>query len=375
MLRRFVVAAVFLLVVAICGGLVWFNFFRDKMIGEFFAGMQPPPQTISATEVAAKTWTPGIVAIGTTRAVNGVELAVQVGGLVEEIRFKANDHVKTGQVLVQLDDDVLRADLADAQASIAVNQATLDRSQQLRQRGYDSQASYDQAVAAVGAARSKMARTEAIINQKAVKAPFAGVIGIPRIDPGQYLEPGTVVATLQDLDAMRVDFTVPEQFLDDIKPGQTVRFGLTENDLPYVGKITGIDPRVDPQTRLVAVQALLDNNKDNPLLPGRFMQVRIELPAEPNVVTVPQTAVITSLYGDYVFTVEKDDKVQPPREVARQVFVKVGRRDRGQIEIASGLQPGQTVVISGQNKLQGGSTVKIDNSANLNQIAAGEPVR
>jgi membrane fusion protein (multidrug efflux system) len=368
MKRRIVVASVFLLVALLCGGLVWFNFFRDKMIAEFFAGMKPPPQTVSATEVQAKTWTPGITAIGTTRAANGVQLAAEIAGLVKEIRFKANDRVAAGQVLVQLDDAIERADLLEAESSIKLSQATLSRRQTLRARGYDSEASYDEAEASLSTAKSKLAKTQAVIDQKALKAPFAGTIGIARIDPGQYVQPGTVVATLQNLDSMRVDFTVPQQMAGQVKIGQTVRFGLAEADLPFVGKITGIDPRVDPQTRLIAVQALLDNNRGGDLLPGQFVHVRVELPAEPNIVTVPQTAAVTSLYGDYVFVVQKDGEAQ----TAKQVFVKLGRRNGSELEIASGLQPGQTVVVSGQNKLQAGSAVKIDNSVDLQRLAETE---
>lgn len=368
MKRRIVVASVFLLVAALCGGLVWFNFFRDKMITEFFATMKRPAQTVSASEVKAKTWTPGIIAIGTARAANGVELAAEIGGLVKEIRFKANDRVAAGQIVVQLDDAIERADLLEAQSSIKLNQATLDRRQTLRARGFDSDASYDEAEAGLSTAKSKLAKTQAVIDQKALKAPFAGTIGIPRIDPGQYVQAGTVVATLQNLDSMRVDFTVPEQMAGQVRIGQPVRFGLTETDLPFAGKITGIDPRVDPQTRLIAVQALLENNRTTDLMPGQFVHVRVELPAEPNVVTVPQTAAVTSLYGDYVFVVEKDGEAQ----TAKQVFVKLGRRNGSELEIASGLQPGQTVVVSGQNKLQAGAAVKIDNSVDLQRIAETE---
>ncbi len=368
MKRRIVVASVFLLVAALCGGLVWFNFFRDKMIAEFFAGMKPPAQTVSATEVQAKTWTPGITAIGTTRAANGVELAAETAGLVKEIRFKANDRVKAGQVVVQLDDAVERADLLEAESAIKLNQATLERRQTLRERGYNSAASYDEAEAGLSTAKSKLAKTQAVIDQKALKAPFAGTIGIARIDPGQYVQAGTVVATLQNLDSMRVDFTVPEQMGNRVKIGQSVRFGLTENDLPLVGKITGIDPRVDPQTRLIAVQALLENSDGADLMPGQFVHARVELPPEPGIITVPQTAAVTSLYGDYVFVVEKNGEAQ----TAKQVFVKLGRRNGAELEITSGLQPGQMVVVSGQNKLQPGAAVKIDNSVDLQRIAETE---
>lgn len=291
-MRRRVGVLVALLAAAICAALVGFNFFRDAMIAKFFAHMQPPAQTVSATTVETRVWSPGIAAIGTARAENGVELAVQIGGLVKEIRFQPNQKVAAGTVLVQIDDAVERADLIDAEAAVRLGEANLERSTTLRSRGFNSQANLDQIEAQLSAARSKHARYSAVIDQKAVKAPFSGTIGISRINPGQYLQPGTVVATLQSLDRMKVDFTVPEQTRDKIAMGQDVRFGTSDAKLDHVGKIIGIDPRIDPQTRLVSVQALVNDSGDGTVIPGQFLRVRVDLPPEPNVVTVPQTAVV-----------------------------------------------------------------------------------
>ncbi|WP_406856220.1 efflux RND transporter periplasmic adaptor subunit [Alsobacter sp. KACC 23698] len=372
MKRRLVVTLVFLLAVGLCGALVWFNFFRDKMIANFFATMQRPAQTVSATQARAITWTPGISAIGTARAEKGVELAVEIGGVVREIRFKANQRLNQGDVVVQLDDSIERADLVDAQAAVKLSEANLERSTTLRQRGFDTQAAFDQVIAQLATARSRLQRIQAVIDQKALKAPFAGTIGIPRINPGQYLQPGTVVATYQNLQSMKVDFTVPEQMISRVKAGQPIRTGVSDDQLTHVGKITGIDPRVDPQTRLVSVQAVVDDNRDEAIVPGQFLRVRVELPPEPNIVTVPQTAVIASLYGDYVFALEEEKQGEKTRLVVKQVFVKVGRREGGISEITSGVQAGQTVVASGQNKLTPGAAVKIDNSIDVTKIAAGQ---
>jgi membrane fusion protein, multidrug efflux system len=368
--RRIVVSLVFLFTVLLCAGLVGFNFFKEKMIADFFANMQQPPQAVSAAKVEAKTWTPSISAIGTARAANGVELAFETPGIVKEIKFKANQSVRQGDVLVQLDDTVERADIQDVQAAVKTAESSFDRAKSLSSRGYGTEANLDQASALLAAARSRLARLEATIEQKALKAPFSGVIGIPRVDVGQYLQPGSVIASFQDLDSMKVDFTVPEQMADDVKLDQEVRLGVNESDLPFKGKITGKDPRVDPKTRLVSVQALIEDNKDRALLPGQFVHVEVILPQEPNVVTVPQTAVITSLYGDYVYTIEKEEKAGKQVDVARQVFVKTGRRRGGSLEVLSGIQVGQQVVASGQNKLQAGATVKIDNSIDVTKLDA-----
>jgi membrane fusion protein (multidrug efflux system) len=372
MKRRIVVSLVFLFAILLCAGLVGFNFFRDKMIGDFFANMQQPPQTVTAAKVEAKTWTPSISAIGTARAANGVELAFETPGIVKEIKFKANQSIRQGDVLVQLDDTVERADIQDVQANVKTAESNFERARSLSSRGYGTEANLDQASALLAAARSRLARLEATIDQKALKAPFSGVIGISRVDVGQYLQPGSVIASFQDLDSMKVDFTVPEQMADDVKLGQEVRLGVNESDLPFKGRITGKDPRVDPKTRLVSVQALIEDNKDRALLPGQFLHVEVILPQEPNVITVPQTAVITSLYGDYVYTIEQEEKAGNQVQVARQVFVKTGRRRGGTLEVLSGIQAGQQVVASGQNKLQAGATVKIDNSIDVTKLDASK---
>lgn len=372
MKRRIVVWLVVGLVALLCAGLIGFNIFRDKMIANFFATMQPPAQTIAATPVQQREWAPGIPAIGTARASSGVELASQLGGVVRQINIVANKRFAKGDILVQLEDAIERADLADAEASLKLADDNLERSRSLQTKGYTPQASYDQALAQQASAQARVARLKAVIDQKAIKAPFNGVAGISRVDLGQYLQPGTVVTTFQDLSSMRVDFRVPEQFADKLKVGQPVRVGVDENSLNFTGTIIGIDPRVDPQTRLLSVQAMVTENKDEAILPGQFLQVRVQLPTEQNVMTVPQTALVSSLYGDYVFAVEDQKKDGKDIKQVKQVFVKAGRRDGGMVEIVSGLKPGQVIVVAGQNKLQSGGTVNIDNSIDVSKLAASE---
>jgi membrane fusion protein (multidrug efflux system) len=371
-MKRRVIASLFvLLVLLLCAGLVWFNFFKTQKINEFFANSKPPVQTVSTTEVRSRSWQPGITAIGTARAAQGVQLAVQANGLIKEIRFKANDKVKAGDVLVQLDDAVERADLYDAQTAVKINEIALARSQTLKRKGFDSQAALDTALGALEAARGKLANTQAVIETKVLKAPFTGTIGIPSIDLGQYVSAGTVVATLQDLDNMVVDFTVPEQMVQALSLGQPILFGLAENRLDLTGEITGIDPRGDPLTRLVNVRASISASADKGIIPGRFVQVRVQLPEEQGVVTVPQTSVVTSLYGDYVYKVVPNDAEAAARNsmLIRQVFVKTGRLNEGNVEVLDGLAPGDVIVSAGQNKLQPGAKVKIDNSIDITKPA------
>ena len=381
MIKRFILALVF--VALVCGGLVGFNMFRAKAIQGFFASMKRPAVIVSVADVVPVTWQPAIDAFGTVSASQGTDVAVELGGVVNAIMFKANERVTAGQVLVQIDDAVESADQLGIQSNLAMSKEALDRAKSLSQRGVGTTVAVELAQAAFNKSQSDLARLQATLNLKAIKAPFSGIIGIPRINLGQYVQPATVVATLQDLDKMKVDFTVPEQALGSLRIGQPAHFGLTPDRMTYSGEVTGIDPKIDPQTRLVSVQALIDNPNDE-LRPGQFIRIRVELPEEKDVIAVSQTAITTSLYGDYAFVVEeaKPDPAAPaapaagapaaagPGLVVRQVFVKTGRRNGATIEILSGLKSGERIVTAGQNRLSNGAPVKIDNTVDPTKPAA-----
>lgn len=380
-MKRFITVAVIVLLVAlICGGIIWFNFFRDKMIANFFAHFPVPTVTVSDIEVKPVTWTPGVDAVGTVSAAEGVDVATQVGGVVKAIDFKANDKVQSGALLVQIDDSVDRAGLAAAVSTVAVSQDALTRAQALVDRNVGTVADLQTAQNKLDQARGSLDQLKATIAQKAITAPFSGTVGIPKIDVGQYLQAGTVVATLQNLDNMKVDFTVPEQQVSSVKIGQPVKVGLTDDAMTLSGTITGIDPKIDPTSRLVSVQAKVANTGAL-LKPGQFVHVRAELPAEPNVISLPQTAVTISLYGSYVYQVAPAEPATAtaaaapatasaapaaPNLVAKQIFVQTGRRSSDQIEIVKGVDPGMEIVTAGQNKLSNGSAIAIDNSVALN---------
>ncbi len=361
MIKRFLIAIV--LSGLICGGLVYFNFFRDQKIAEFFANMPRPAVTVSTIEVQPQVWKPGIEAIGTIVASRGVEIGSRAGGIVKEILFEPNDKVEQGQLLVQLDDELEQADLIAAKANVTRDQQALERAQTLSKRGVSSTSTLEAASAALDASRSLLERVEAQIRLKRITAPFSGTIGLRRVDIGEYLNVGSVVATLQDLSTMKVDFSVPEQQIRDVDLGQKVLVGLSSDELKYSGKISGIEPKIDPGSRLVSMQAEVAN-ADHMLRPGQFAIVRIELPSEKNVIALPQTAVVPSLYGAYVYAVREDEAAEgdEPKLVARQVFVTPGRRYEGGIEIIDGLKAGDVVVTAGQNKLSSGAAVAVDNS-------------
>ncbi|MBD1546162.1 efflux RND transporter periplasmic adaptor subunit [Roseibium aggregatum] len=366
MIKRFIIAII--LIVLVCGGLVGFNLFKEQKIAEYFANRPRPTVTVSTVTAEAQSWKPGIEAIGTVGARQGVDVASRAAGIVTGILFAANDQIEKGQLLVQLDDEEEQATLIAAKANEARDSQALKRATTLVDKGVSSTSALDDAKAALDASRSVMERVKAQINLKKIRAPFSGTIGIPKIDVGEYLPAGTVIATLQDLKVMKVDFTVAEQRLSEVHIGQPLHLGLAEDAMGYEGKITGIDPKIDPQSRLVSIQAEVGNS-DGALRPGQFAFVRIDLPQENNIIALPQTAVVQSLYGTYVYMVAEDDKAPAAADgkkklVARQVFVKVGRRFGGKIEITDGVKPGDVIVSAGQNKLTVGSPVTIDNTVN-----------
>lgn len=371
MLKRLILAIIFLAIVV--GGLVGFNLFRKQAIQNHFANMPKQVMTVSTYTVEPMVWTPGIEAIGTANASQGVDLTFQVSGVVNDILFQANEQVKTGQLLAKLDDEIEKADVAAAKAEAALNELNFKRAQTLRTQGVGAVSNVDTTAAAAASANAQVAKLQAVLDKRLLTAPFDGIIGIPRIDVGQYVTAGSHIATLQNLDTMRVDFSVPEGSLSQIYIGQEVQAGADLQNLIATGSITGIDPRINASSRMVAVRAVVKNDAKT-LTPGQFVQVKIVLPTEEDVLALPQTAVITSLYGDYVFLVRpvqaEEGKEAPvdaegkPQLSIDQVFVTTGRRSGQMVEILKGLSKGDQVVSAGQNRLAAKMYVQIDNSVN-----------
>lgn len=370
MIKRFIIAIILLVIIG--GGLVGFNLFRAQAIKDYFANMKQPSQAVSTIDVKPGKWLAGIEALGSARAEDGVNLTFQIDGIIKEIMFKPNQIVKKGDLLVQLDDEIQKADLAASKAEAELSEQNYKRAQTLRTQGVGAVSNVDTTAAALSSAKANVAKSQATLDLKRLIAPFSGVIGISRVDIGQFMAPGTVVATLQNVDTMRVDFSVPEQELKNLSMGQEVHIGASASDYAFKGKIVGIDPKIDPASRLVSVQAQVDNS-DKTLVPGQFVQVRVILPEEDNVVILPLTTVVTSLYGDYVFTVVKkeadknaaaDTAEKADDLVLHQIFVKLGRRTGNNVEILSGVKDGDVVVTSGQNRLSNGMSAHINNEVN-----------
>ena len=349
-----------LLLAVLVGALVGFNAFRAHMIAQFFANNKPPPITVSVVEAKSEVVPNLLTAVGDLAAVHQVNVTSDVSGRVTEILFKPGAHVAAGTPLVQLFDAPDQGDLANFKAQATVAQLSLDRAKQLAARQFGPQATVDQAQAAYDQAMAGIAKTEAIISQKLVRAPFAGDLGVRHVEVGQYLTAGTAIVSLTDLSELYANFTVPEKDSGQLKVGQTVRLGVDAYPgRTFEGKITTIEPQVATETRNIRVQATIAN-PEHILKPGMFVTTTVVLPDKPPVVTVPETAVDYTLYGDSVFliTEKKEDDGKTSLSAVR-TFVQSGNRVNGRAEILKGVKAGDRVVAVGQLKLQSGAAVAI----------------
>jgi multidrug efflux system membrane fusion protein len=358
---------VLLLLGLVFGSFYAYDRFRSQMTAQFFATMKPPPIPVQAATATASDVPRFLNAIGSVTAVHQVMVAPEVGGRVTDIFFQAGATVQAGDPLVQLNDKPEQGDLASFRAQARIAELNLGRSRELATRQFTPQATVDQNQAALDQAKAGIARTQAVIAQKLIRAPFTGQLGIRQVEVGQYLNAGGVIVTLTDLDTLYVNFTLPEQSRSQLAVGQSVQ--LRVDAFPgrtFDAKLTTIEPQISAETRTIKLQATLANT-DRLLLPGMFANLAVALPSQPNVVTVPETAVDYSLYGDAVFVIKEDgtnDKGQPVLKVTR-TFVKTGERFDNRVAVLSGLQPGDRVASSGQLKLQNGAVVVINDSQSL----------
>jgi multidrug efflux system membrane fusion protein len=342
------------------GGLVWFNYFRGQMIKQFFANNKPPPTAVSAAEAKSEVVPNLLTAVGGLVAVHQVDVSADVNGRVTEIKFEPGAHVEAGTPLVQFFDMPEQGDLANYKAQATVAQLSLDRAKQLASRQFGPQATVDNAQAAYDQAMAGIAKTEAVISQKLVRAPFSGDLGVRKVEVGQYLTAGTAIVSLTDLSQLWANFTVTEKDSANLKVGQVVR--LKVDAYPgrvFEGKITTIEPQIATDTRNIRVQATIAN-PEKILKPGMFVTTTVVLPDKPAVITVPETAVDYTLYGDSVFVItEKKEEDGKTSLSAVRTFVQTGNRVDGRVEIIKGVKPGDKVVAVGQLKLQSGAPVSI----------------
>ena len=358
MTRWFIIVG--LLLAVLVGGLVGFNAFRTKMITQFFANNKPPPASVSVAEAKTEVIPNLLTAVGDLAAVHQVNVTSDVSGRITDIMFTPGATVKAGSPLVQLFDGPEQGDLASFKALATGAQMALDRAKQLAARQFGPQSTVDDAQATYDQANAGIAKTEAIISQKRVRAPFDGELGVRHVEVGQFLTAGTQIVSLTDLSELYANFTVTEKDSAQLKVGQTVR--VLVDAYPgraFEGKITAIEPQIATDTRNIRVQATIVN-PDHILKPGMFATTTVVLPDKPAVVTVPETAVDYTLYGDSVFLItEKKEDDGKTSLTAVRTFVRTGNRINGRAEILSGLKAGDRVVAVGQLKLQTGAAVAI----------------
>jgi membrane fusion protein, multidrug efflux system len=357
-------AIVALLLTLVLGGLYGFNRFRQQAMATYFANNRPPPAQISAVEATSEAVPRFASGIGSVAAVHQVTINPELGGRVTKVLFEPGVSVTAGDPLVQLNDAPERGDLANYQAQARWAQTTLQRSSELAQHQYEARETVDQKQSQLDQARAGILKTEALIEQKLIRAPFSGRLGMRQIEVGQYLTPGAPIVTLTDLSMLYVNFTLPSQMRPQISVGQKVNVTADA----YLGRsfeaeITTIEPQVSADTRTMMVQATM-RNPENALLPGMFVNAAVVLPAQPDVVVLPETAVDYTLYGDSVYVIREDggDGQGKPILKAVRTPVKVGVRWDGKVAIVDGLKPGLRVVAAGQIKLQDGIQVAVTGS-------------
>jgi len=331
------------------------------------ASMPRPPATVASADVQEETWQPYLFAVGSLVANQGILVTNEVAGKVSEIRFESGQGVDAGDVLLQLEDSVDQADLAGLLAERRLAVLQFRRRADLLKDQSVSRAEYDEAKASLESAEAQLASKRAVIQKKAIKAPFAGLLGIRRVDLGEYLAPGSDIVPLESLTPIFVDYSLPERHFAKLTPAQRVEIEVQAYpDQVFEGQISALNPGIDPGTRSVRVRATLEN-PDGRLRPGMFAQVRTALPARQQILTLPQTAITYNPYGDSVFVIqEKDGGLAVQRRQVRTGEIRGGR-----VEIVSGLKPGERVVRAGQVKLRNGQSVQIDNSVALESRVSG----
>jgi membrane fusion protein, multidrug efflux system len=364
------------------------------MVMRMLAGMKPPPPAVVTTAKASdQEWQPALRAVGTLRAARGADLALEVAGLVGRVNVRSGEDVKAGQLLLELVTTDEIANLHQLEAQTALSQLTYERAKQQIAVHVIAQADYDNAAADLKVKQAAVAQQQAVIAKKQLRAPFAGRAGIVTITPGSYLNSGTVIVTLQELDPVYVDFFIPQKDLAQVQVGRNAN--LTLDAFPgrtFPGTVNAVSPKVDTDTRNVEVEARVPNH-DRVLSPGMFVNVTVDVGAQRRYLTLPQTAVVYNPYGETVYIIrtksqfdadqaaaagkgtdppdnqpapKKTSRGPPPlapgAQVVEQTFVTTGPTRGDQVAILSGLNAGVEVVTSGQIKLKNGAPVRIDNS-------------
>ena len=336
------------------------------------ASFQPPPEAVTTTVARQEEWPSTVAAIGTVTAVQGVTVSADLPGMVEKIAFESGQMVRAGAVLVKLDTSQEEAQLNAAQAQLDLVRANLERMKDLKESGVISAADYDRSAAEFKQGDAKVGEIRATIARKTIRAPFSGLLGLRKVNLGQYLAGGDPVVPLQSLRPVYVTFAVPQQEMARLRPGTPVHLTVEGTTARPVGRITAVDSVVDPATRNVQIQATFEN-ADGRLRPGMFVESQVVLGASQQVIALPTSAISYAPYGNSVFLVE--DVKGPDGKTfrgVRQQFVKLGGSRGDQVAVVSGIKPGEEVATSGVFKLRNGAAIQINNKV---QPASGSTPR
>ncbi len=360
-----------LITAVVFGGVFLAKYVMGRGLNAFFDDMPQPPVAITTFDAAEQEWTTPLEAVGTLVAVNGTDVTTEAGGVVRRLSFEPGQPVRAGTVLVELNTENELAVLRSTEAAAKLAAVQRDRWQQLGRDQLVSQADVEQRATEAATATAQVEAQRALIAQKTIRAPFDGVLGIRRVNLGQYIAPGTPIVSLQSLDPIFLDFSLPEQQLPGIAEGASVH--ATVDALPgerFEGTITAIEPGVDPGTRNFQVQATL-SNADGRLRPGTFARVGLAVGGPQSVVVIPQTAVTFNPYGNAVYVVSErpaDPEAKADAEgqdgptlTVRQRFVTTGATRGDLIAVTEGLKPGERVATSGLLKLRNDAVVTINN--------------
>ena len=367
-LRRFLSRRMIIMLSITLGFLVLvFGFvFGMRMYVTYRMTSQKQETTVATTHAKPTPWQTQLKAVGTLHAIDGADLSAEVAGIVTRIGFEPGQDVKKGTLLVQLRDDADRATLAADRANAVQALATYKRYVELIKTNAISQTAFEQAQASMLSTKAAVEAQAAVVDHKAIRAPYDGRVGIREVDVGQYVGAGTAVVTLQRLDPIYVDFTIAQQQLPFVKTGDRVL--LTSDTFPgrtFNGQVAALDPKVDTATRTVRVRAEIANSAKE-LLPGMFAGVTIDIGTPGQPLTLPQTAITYNTYGNVVFVVKKQtDEKGKEQLVAEQRFVVTGETRGDQVVVLSGVTPADEVVSAGANKLKNGSLLVVNNAVAL----------
>lgn len=313
------------------------------------------PPSVEAAKVETIRLTDDTQAVGSLRSRRGVVLRPEVSGRITQLNFTDGQRVRKGQVLVQFDDQLPQAQVQQSMAELSIAQANQKRNQELVSQNFISQRSLDESAANLQVAQAKLVLSKATADRLKIIAPFDGIVGIRSVNVGDYLKDGADIVNIEDIDAIFVDFRLPERFQSKVKTGQTASIDI--DALPgrkYTARVQAIDPLIDANGRSVGVRGCIDNRQLQ-LRPGMFARVNAVFGVRETAMMIPEEAIIPQ--GPKVFVIKLLPGPNEKSRTTQRVEVKVGLRRPGKVEILEGLEPTDSVVATGQQRVQKDGTV------------------